>query len=202
MALPKLCSVKVCGKRRAVGRRGYCNAHYIRWYRRGDALAPRLRAEDGALELWLLAHVRHSADECLIWPFARTKDGVGRLGSKICVGSMSTAQAPRAMCALAHGEPPFPDAQAAHNCGKGHTGCVNPLHLRWASPKENTWDKKRHGTQSRGEAHPPAKLTALQVKAMRELHPTFTIEDLAEIFSVHAWTIRDAVERKTWAWLV
>lgn len=33
------------------------------------------------------------------------------------------------MCELVYGKPPMPKHQAAHNCGKGNLGCINPKHL-------------------------------------------------------------------------
>jgi hypothetical protein len=69
------------------------------------------------------------------------------------------------MCRLAHGEPPTPKSEAAHSCGTRI--CVNPLHIRWASPAENAADKLRHGTDGRGERNVRAKLKEGQVVAVR-----------------------------------
>ncbi|MGJ0508927.1 MAG: hypothetical protein ACR652_17725 [Methylocystis sp.] len=102
------------------------------------------------------------------------------------------------MCALAHGEPPAPHYQAAHKCGKGHHGCVNPRHLEWKQPLENTWDKDRHGTMLRGERHPMAKLSELQVRAIRALAPSFTIPELIDLFGSSARTISDILMGKIW----
>ena len=60
---------------------------------------------------------------------------------------------------LAHGEPPTPSYEAAHTCGKGHLGCTNPRHLRWATRSENHMDKNLHGTMPKGETHPWARLS-------------------------------------------
>jgi hypothetical protein len=58
-------------------------------------------------------------------------------------------RAHRVMCEIAHGPKPAPGFVAAHTCGKGREGCVNPRHLRWASQKENMADKLLHGTSNR-----------------------------------------------------
>jgi hypothetical protein len=55
-------------------------------------------------------------------------------------------RATRVMCKLAHGPAPTPKHHAAHSCGKGHEACINPKHLRWATPRENAADAKLHGT--------------------------------------------------------
>jgi hypothetical protein len=105
------------------------------------------------------------------------------------------------MCILAHGEPPEDDSQAAHECGKGHLGCVNPRHLTWKSPAENTADQLRHGTRPRGEKKSNSKLTEAQVKFIRSVVPKFSFAELAEVFEVHVRTIADVAEGRTWAWL-
>jgi hypothetical protein len=186
------CSVEGCEAAPDRGRKGMC----ARLYRRGTT-EPKI-AMRGEPEAWLRAHVGHDDNRCLIWPFARSGDGVGRLGSKIEVGTIHSAQAPRAMCALAHGEPPFPHWQAAHKCGKGHHGCVNPQHLEWKSPLGNTRDKERHGTMLRGERHPHARLTALHVRAIRALASQFSVPDLVDLFGASPRTIAEIISGKGW----
>jgi hypothetical protein len=50
----------------------------------------------------------------------------------------------RFVCTLAHGEPPTPTHQAAHECGNGHHNCINPKHLKWRTPLENSLQAKIH----------------------------------------------------------
>lgn len=189
------CNIEGCDGASAVGRKGMCEAHYQRERKRGDALAQRLRARPGEPKAWLLDHVHHEGDKCLTWPYARHSNG------EAAIGDRRSRQAARLMCILVHGDPPFAGAQAAHGCGKGHLACVNPKHLRWASPKENTADQLIHGTRPLGGRHSFAKLDELQVRAIRSLAGTFSVPDLAELFGVHAWTIACVIRRKTWAWL-
>lgn len=59
----------------------------------------------------------------------------------------------RLVCEYINGKAPSPEHEAAHNCGKGHEGCVNPLHMRWATRAENFSDKVIHGTSMRGKLH-------------------------------------------------
>jgi hypothetical protein len=237
MALPKLCSIEGCDKRRkghglcpmhldrlrrngsphalrakpqygplclAIdcerpperGRRGLCGDHFRLFHRRGDANAPRLRAKHGEPEQWLRDHVGFEGDECLAWPFARHTDGSAAIGSRY------SRQGARLMCALAHGEPPLPSYQAAHKCGKGHRGCVNPRHLRWASPHENTWDKEAHGTMLRGASHPNAKLSEHQVRAIRLLGSNgFEIADICDLLAVNWRTAANVLSGKSWGCL-
>jgi hypothetical protein len=123
-----------------------CGAHYQRALKYGDPLAGG--TPKGELERWLRAHANYSGDDCLKWPFGTKGNGYGHLAFN---GRKTSAS--NAMCELAHGSAPSPAHEAAHSCGNGHAGCVNPSHLRWATRLENVHDAMRDGTTSRGAAH-------------------------------------------------
>ena len=72
--------------------------------------------------------------------------------------------------------------QAAHSCGHGDEGCVNPSHLRWATPQENSDDMVLHGTQACGEKNGWSKLTASQVREIRGLKGEMPQRAVAERF--------------------
>lgn len=195
--LPLECGIDRCSAKPERGRKGMCARHYRMLYRRGTAIAAQ--ALRGSPEAWLRQHVAHSGDACLTWPFCRSSDGAGRLGKKIDLGDgKKSAQAARVMCALAHGAPPSPTHQAAHKCGNGHHGCINPQHLEWKTPLANTRDKNRHGTMRRGEAHPSAKLTALQARAIRSLAPSFSLPELADLFGASPRSLSEIISGKAW----
>ncbi|WP_231848666.1 HNH endonuclease [Sphingobium sp. SYK-6] len=191
--LAERCSVSGCISKPDRGRKGLCARHYRMTYRRGTT-APA-KAMDGEPEQWLRERVRYSGDECLIWPFARGGDGRGRINCAI------GAQAHRVMCILAHGEPVDSNLQAAHSCGRGHDGCVNPKHLRWATPLENAADRVAHGTQVRGEDSSSSILTEDQVRAIRLLQGSFSQGRLGRMFGVDGETVADVLNGRTWAWL-
>src|SRR6266404_618895 len=151
-----------------------------------------MRAANGAPESFLRAHAAYGGDDCLIWPFGKSSDGYGiaRIGGV-------RKQASRWMCVLAHGEPPSPDHDAAHSCGRGHLGCVNPRHLRWATRVENVDDCEIHGTMSRGERHGCARLSDRDVIAIRaDARPQRAI---AADYGVSQSAVSRARNRKLWA---
>lgn len=192
----KSCSVADCKgnshySRR--GARGMCSAHYQRLMTHGDPLAGGAR--HGEPLKWLHAHAKHTADECLIWPFSNFPTGYGQvryLGRSF--------KASRVMCIIAHGAP-SPRMEAAHSCGKGHEGCVNPAHLRWDTPKGNCADRAEHGTENRGEKQGGSKLTEAQVREIRSQKNTRMQRELAKDYGVSRMTISDVLHRRTWAWL-
>lgn len=169
---------------------GYCKMHYDRFLRHGDPnvcltpMAPR-----GLPKKWLLDHISHDGDDCLAWPFARFPDGRAHMGA----GKPS-----RIMCELAHGKPPTRRHEAAHSCGKGHEACVNPKHLYWATPIENSADKERHGTLLRGEQLPQSKLKTADVLAIRALKGQKFQREIAKQFGVSPTQINKILKGKAW----
>lgn len=194
MARPKrICSVEECGKQ--VEARGWCKMHYMRFRRHGNLRVTRTRCGQplGFLDDVALPY---AGDECLIWPFSRTESGYGRvwIGDQLCVAS-------RVVCERAHGPPPSPKHEAAHSCGNGHLGCINPHHLRWALPVENAVDKRMHGTDPRGTRNGQAKLTEDGAKRILALKGAAPQEELARQFGVSRQTISAIHRRENWAWL-
>lgn len=179
------CEVDGCD--RAAFCKGLCSAHYHRQWRYGRADEPHRRAPSGSHLAWLQSMVGFEGDGCVTWPFkAKTPKGYGVTGFQ---GQMQNAS--RVMCVLAHGEPPTSSHEAANSCGKGHEGCVNPGHLRWATRSENHMDKRRHGTALLGEANHQARLSGEQVAAIRAA--SGRVVDIAQSHGVsvsHAYDIR------------
>lgn len=179
------CAIPGCPEIGSSARQMLCSGHTHRKHRYGDPLAGvrGKRAKNGIPYQWLLEHIGHQARECLIWPFARRNQGYG--GVVTPDGRMMGAH--REMCIQAHGLPPFPDAIAAHSCGNGHVGCVNPKHLGWATTRENSLDKNVHRASS---------LTEIQIRAMRLLAGSFSVPELADIFGIKQWVVPTIIDRK------
>jgi hypothetical protein len=70
--------------------------------------------------------------------------------------------------------------------------------LRWGSVQQNSDDKQRHGTQSRGERSGGAKLSEADVREIRRLYGSLTLRALAERFGVSHTAIRRAATGYYW----
>lgn len=184
MATQRLCSIEGCGKTHHA--RSLCATHY-ELSRSKDDRPPK---QETKYEWLLRVAVPYSGDDCLIWPFARGPKGRGA----VCHNSRILG-AHREVCRLVHGEPTSVDLEAAHSCGNGHLGCVNPNHLRWATKMENVQDMIAHGRA--GGAHKRrSPVVAETVRMIRsDPRPTRT---LARELGIGATTIWDIRHRKTW----
>jgi DNA-binding XRE family transcriptional regulator len=104
----------------------------------------------------------------------------------------------RYICEALNGPPPTAKHQAAHNCGKGHLGCVNGSHLRWDTPKGNAADMIIHGAVQRGERSVNSKLKEQQVIQIRSMQNIHTQAQLAALFGVTSVTINQIINNKRW----
>lgn len=192
MATRRICSVEGCGKRHEG--LGYCSAHWERFKRYGDPLA------GGVTPGSLMAFIVNEAlpcesTECLHWPFGKAH-GRGRIkyAGRLCF-------AHRVVCELAHGAAPSSRHEAAHSCGNGHVGCVNPRHLRWATRQENEHDKFMHGTHNKGARHGCSKLTEAEASEILSLKGSFRQREVAARFGVHRSTVSLIHSGRLWGHL-
>jgi transcriptional regulator with XRE-family HTH domain len=136
---------------------------------------------------WLLAHKDYPhKDWCLVWPFARDKHGRGIMGHE---GRSWWAH--RFMCTIVKGEPPTPQHTAAHSCGNGHGGCINPWHLDWKTQAENMEDCRVHGTLIRHHGGNVRRLLPEEIKAIRDARHFQTQGQLAAKFGISEGTVSD-----------
>jgi hypothetical protein len=140
---------------------------------------------------WLEAEVGRADGPCLVWPFIRMPTGYGVLSYR---GRQHYAH--RLMCTLVNGKPPTKRHHAAHECGRGTSGCVHPRHLKWKTPLQNKKDRKRHGYNGRSKDR---KLSLEQVKRIIALKGTKTQAELAVEFGVCHGTIGAIHRGKLWA---
>jgi len=119
----------------------------------------RYYAKNGEADRWVQEHAAWQGDECLIWPYRRNEKGYPVAGGH--------RRMHREMCELANGAPPTPKHEAAHSCGNGSAGCINPRHLSWKTHAGNMADMVEHGHSNRGTKNPMAKLTEDAVREIR-----------------------------------
>ena len=189
------CSVEGCDK--ATHRREWCKKHYERWRKHGDPLLTlRHVAEKGAPREFIEMALNHNDDkECLLWPFHRNGEGYAKVLPNTVDGSQYVS---RIICERIYGPAPSPAHETAHNCGKGHLGCINPHHLRWDTHARNLADRITHGTLISGEQHSQAVLTEKEVQEIRLMQGTLSASKVASIFGVSNVTISSIWRGKAW----
>lgn len=87
--------------------------------------------------------------------------------------------------------------EARHLDGNKHNN--NVKNLAWGTVEENTSDKYRHGQVLIGERHPLAKLTEIEVHAIRTMRKSGeSVKDIARKFSVSSTSVSMITNRKLW----
>lgn len=192
----RICAIAECGKI-ADASRGMCQMHYRRWRVHGDPnFSKTTYPRRGEVQAFISETLASCTDDCIAWPFFRDKQGRGHIRR-----NGKGVLASRHICRLAHGDPPSPQHEAAHSCGKSHQGCVNPRHLRWATHRENEADKTLHGTSQHGQRNHQAKLTECQVMEIRSLKGVISQRAIAQQYEV-AQTLVSLIHRGArWGWL-
>lgn len=85
------------------------------------------------------------------------------------------------------GPKPSANHEAAH--GDGIRGNSVLSNLRWATRRENSHDRYRHGTMPNGQKSCRSKLTDSQVGEIRRLLETVTNEEISRRFNISRQTV-------------
>lgn len=117
------CRVEGCARQSHT--RGWCQAHYTRWRRHGDALYCKPTLNE---RFWAKVHMGH---DCWIWTGGRSGDGYGRF--RIAPGRKVGAH----RWAYEQLVAPIPEGLTIdHLCR--NPACVNPAHMEPVTSRENT----------------------------------------------------------------
>jgi hypothetical protein len=85
-----------------------------------------------------------------------------------------------------------------HTCN--NPPCVNPAHLYYGTHQDNMLDWLKI-SKRRGERHPMAKLTPVDVSEIRAMGGTMMQREIARKYGVSASCISSILRRKTWGHL-
>lgn len=154
MATSRICSIEGCGKPHWA--KGFCGTHYRRFERTGDPMKVRKWGGWGLAEVKRLMSIE--TDDCVFFTGVKPY-GHLRMENKI------DRSLPSIVALLTHGPAPSPKHMGAHSCGNGHLNCVNKRHVRWATAKENSEDRSKHG---RATGQKP-RLTSGEVATIKRL---------------------------------
>lgn len=184
------CIVKDCSSK--VLARGLCGRHYKKWSGGDNSINP-LQSSFGRTKRWIEDHKNYNGNDCIVWPFARNKRGYGNIYFK---GVYTVAS--RVMCIKAHGEPESKLMEAAHSCGNGVEGCMNPKHLSWKTHTENENDKNKHKTRYRGSDCSFSKYDWPLIRSIRADSKEMRNKDIAEKYNITRQMVSNITLNKSW----
>ena len=175
----KVCKVEGCNKKHKA--KGYCSTHYTRYKKLGIAELDQPKLDENLkwktiegfsrYEVSENGYVRtkkksRTRSEGYVLKGSYTSDGYKYYKLVNDNGEKVRVSAHRLVINAFVGPQPSPIHQVAHWDGdKTNNHYTN---LRWATPQENTNDKKRHGTVLSGSNNPRARLTENDVKEIRK----------------------------------
>ena len=124
--------------------------------------------------------------DCIPWPYAK-KNGYGIVQVMRDSKTVQTT-ASRQILIWSTGIEKN-NLHAAHNCG--NPSCVNPNHLRWATPAENCNDRIIHGTNK------CPRLSPAKVQEVFLLGSSVPADEIASKFDVSINVVKSIQSRKT-----
>jgi len=190
MGRKSICSIDGCGN--FANTRGLCKRHFTRW-QRGLPMDLILKRSFRSIRAEMDAAVASESDECVIWTGPRNNYGYAQ-GARI----YGTIAVHRQVCIEVNGDPPTSKHEAAHTCGNGNLGCINPRHLIWKTHADNMADMTVHGTSQRGEVNFNAKIRETDIPNIRLLLEHKSQNEIAKLYGVHPSSISRIASKLRW----
>jgi len=188
----KICTVEGCDRK--LTSKIHCSKHHSRFRNYGDANFTKTAPTGEPLKFFEAA-LSLDTDECIDWPYAKSHGyGVVYYQGRDWVAS-------RLMCERVNGPAPEGLIDAAHYCGRGDKGCINPKHIRWANRVDNSADKEIHGTVNNGTRNGSCKLSEESVIYIFSKKGFVSQSKLAKQFEVAQTLISAIHTQKIWKWL-
>lgn len=187
----KICRLDNCGREHLS--RGMCSRHWQ--LKRKYGRTHYIGTPPGEPKEYFEKTLRGDTEHCVVWPYYRDQKGY----AKMAVSGKSPRYVHRLVLCESSGKDYGHRLEAAHTCGNGKKGCINPKHLEWKTRTENERDKVPHGTSNRGERCGNAKLTREEVLAIRRDNRPQRV--VAQDFGVVQQTVADIKGRRSWSWL-
>ena len=140
-----------------------------------------------------LEHATYWASGCWIWRGARSSEN--RYGS--VSNNRENVRAHRLSWTIYNGDIPG-GMCVLHRCDNGL--CVNPRHLFLGTQLDNARDRSAKGRNNHpmGEAHPMAKISEAQVRAIRSEPPSVSNQTMAAKYGLRYETIWKIRSGRTW----
>jgi len=154
------------------------------------------------IDRYLERAVRHESG-CLLYGPTPTTYGHTQLnGDWIALHRLALESRLARKLGLRHPLPIPPGRMALHRPSCVARSCIEPEHIRSGTAKDNAQDAITAGNANRGERNGHAKLTEVDVRAIRAAPRTpATRRELAEAFHVDVAHIRSIQSRRFWRWL-
>ena len=176
------CSVDGCPRLKKA--RGLCGMHWQRWRKHGvDGLANTPTTLDRLASL-----TSQQSEDCIHWDGYADKRGYGRVwfGGRYQLAhrvsyAVNTGTIPAGLCIL-------------HQCD--NPICVNPAHLSVGTQSENMRDCCVKGRTAAGERNPHAKLSEVDVLAIRG--STGSTRKIAAQFGIASSGVSQIKTHKLW----
>lgn len=139
---------------------------------------------------------KHVSQECLLWPYAKDKDGYGKL-----MIDRKDLRAHQVVCEMVHGPAVQAYTFVLHLCDT--PSCVNPTHLKWGTAGDNAQDRDQKGraNTAKGLELGQTKLTPSQIFEIRQIAKPGNFRQLACEYGVSRQCIAHVYHRRSWAWL-